>query len=127
MAVIELGVTVLDCPDPRALAAFYAEMLGWRVAEDEDDEEWVEVEGPRGRTLAFQRVAEGYRPPSWPGQERPQQLHLDFDVRPADIDEAEAKVIRLGAKLVQPDDGIRDFRVYLDPAGHPFCLCMCER
>src|SRR5437868_136135 len=35
MAVIELGVTVLDCPDPRALAAFYAEMLGWRVAEDE--------------------------------------------------------------------------------------------
>ncbi|MEU9113145.1 VOC family protein [Streptomyces sp. NPDC048483] len=123
MALIDLGVTVLDCPDPRALAAFYAEMLGWQVEGAEDDE-WVEVLGPAGRTLAFQRVDGGYRPPSWPGQEQPQQLHLDFDVRTADIDEAEAKVIRLGAKLVRPDDGERDFRVYLDPAGHPFCLCM---
>ncbi|MFJ9853283.1 VOC family protein [Streptomyces sp. NPDC101150] len=124
MALIELGVTVLDCPAPRALADFYAEMLGWRVAEDEDESDWVEVVGPGGRTLAFQQVEGDYRAPRWPGQDQPQQLHLDFDVRLADIDEAEAKVIRLGAKLVQPDDGKRDFRVYLDPAGHPFCLCM---
>ncbi|MFF4954394.1 VOC family protein [Streptomyces chattanoogensis] len=123
MALIELGVTVLDCPDPWALAGFYAEMLGWRV-EGGDEEDWVEVVGPGGRALAFQQVAGEYRRPDWPGQDQPQQLHLDFDVRTADIDEAEAKVIRLGARLVQPDDGKRDFRVYLDPAGHPFCLCM---
>ncbi|MFI9050054.1 VOC family protein [Streptomyces sp. NPDC053427] len=123
MALIDLGVTVLDCPDPRALADFYAKMLGWRV-EDSDEADWVEVAGPGGRTLAFQQVDGPYRPPRWPGQDQPQQFHLDFDVRTADIDEAEAKVIRLGAKLVQPDDGKRDFRVYLDPAGHPFCLCL---
>ncbi|MET7800894.1 VOC family protein [Streptomyces decoyicus] len=122
MSLITLGVVALDCPDPRALADFYAEMLGWGV-EAEGDDEWVEVAGPDGRALAFQRVAD-YRPPQWPGQEMPQQLHLDFDVARADIDAAEEKIVALGAKLVQHDDGKRDWRVYLDPAGHPFCLCL---
>ncbi|BDM66830.1 glyoxalase [Streptomyces nigrescens] len=121
--MITLGVTVLDCPDHAALAEFYAQMLGWRVTEGADDD-WIEVAGPNGRTLAFQRVESGYRPPQWPGQDVPQQLHLDFDVARADIDEAERKVVGLGAKLVQHDEGVRDFRVYLDPAGHPFCLCL---
>ncbi|UQA95076.1 VOC family protein [Streptomyces halobius] len=123
MALVELGVTVLDCPDPRALADFYAGVLG-RQAEGEDD--WYEVTTPGGRALAFQQVDGEYRPPRWPGQEHPQQLHLDFDVRRADIDEAERKVLGLGAKLVQSDADGRDFRVYLDPAGHPFCLCLCD-
>ncbi|MGW7576359.1 VOC family protein [Streptomyces sp. NPDC054765] len=122
MSLITLGVVALDCPDPRTLADFYADMLGWQVAKEDDH--WVEIAGPGGRTLAFQRVAEGYRPPQWPGQDMPQQLHLDFDVPRAEIDEAERTVVALGAKLVQHDDGKRDWRVYLDPAGHPFCLCM---
>ncbi|MFG2531994.1 VOC family protein [Streptomyces sp. NPDC048516] len=122
MSHITFGVVALDCPDPRALADFYADMLGWQVTEE--DEDWVEVAGPDGRTLAFQRVAEGYRPPQWPGQDMPQQLHLDFDVPRAKIDEAERTIVALGAKLVQHDDGKQSWRVYLDPAGHPFCLCM---
>ncbi|WP_336050583.1 VOC family protein [Streptomyces sp. CA2R101] len=122
MSHITLGVVALDCPDPRALADFYADMLGWRVTEE--DEDWVEIAGPDGRTLAFQRVAEGYRPPQWPGQDMPQQLHLDFDVPRAKIDEAERTIVALGAKLVQHDEGKQSWRVYLDPAGHPFCLCM---
>ncbi|MBL1090441.1 MULTISPECIES: VOC family protein [Streptomyces] len=121
--MITLGVTVLDCPDHAALAEFYAQMLGWRVTRGDEDD-WIEVAGPHGRALAFQRVESGYRPPQWPGQDVPQQLHLDFDVARADIDEAERKVVGLGAKLVQHDEGVRDFRVYLDPAGHPFCLCL---
>ncbi|REK85266.1 VOC family protein [Streptomyces inhibens] len=122
MSLISLGVVALDCPDPQALAGFYAEVLGWRV-EDNGDGDWVEVAGPDGRALAFQQVAD-YRPPQWPGQDVPQQLHLDFDVASAQIDEAERKVVALGAKLVQHDEGVRDFRVYLDPVGHPFCLCL---
>ncbi|UKY50622.1 VOC family protein [Streptomyces inhibens] len=120
MSLIKLGVVALDCPDPQALADFYAKVLGWQVTGGDD--EWVEVAGPDGRALAFQRVAD-YRPPQWPGQDVPQQLHLDFDVASADIDEAERTVVALGAKLVQHDEGVRDFRVYLDPVGHPFCLC----
>ncbi|MCK7625040.1 VOC family protein [Streptomyces sp. RS10V-4] len=121
MSSISLGVVAVDCPDPRALARFYAEMLGWEVVDD-GRADWVEVTGPGGRTLAFQQV-EDYRPPQWPGQETPQQLHLDFDVPRESLDEAERKVVALGARPVQHDEGKRDFRVYLDPAGHPFCLC----
>ncbi|MFF7414309.1 VOC family protein [Streptomyces lydicus] len=124
MSLITLGVVALDCPAPRELAAFYAAALDWRVVDDGDaDDEWIEVAGPNGRALAFQRVDEGYRPPQWPGQDVPQQLHLDFDVPRDRIEEAERKVTELGAKLVQHDEGVRGFRVYLDPVGHPFCLC----
>jgi hypothetical protein len=48
-------------------------------------------------------------------------MHLDLVV--ADLDEGEAAVLARGATLaeVQPDT---TFRVFLDPAGHPFCLCL---
>src|SRR3978361_544879 len=60
--------TVLDCPDPRALAAFYAELLGMRVNEDEDD--WQVIGRDRGwRELAFQR-AETYVAPEGPAPPR---------------------------------------------------------
>jgi hypothetical protein len=37
-----------------------------------------------------------------------------------DIEAAEAAAVALGAKRL-PGEG-HDFRVYEDPAGHPFCL-----
>ena len=37
-AIGRLEKTVLDCPDPRALATFYGEILGMRVNEDTDGE-----------------------------------------------------------------------------------------
>ncbi|GAB2452743.1 catechol 2,3-dioxygenase-like lactoylglutathione lyase family enzyme [Conyzicola lurida] len=107
---------VLDCPDPRALAEFYGEVLGMRIASD--DPGWVEIIGPGGRPLlAFQGV-ENYTPPQWPGQLVPQQLHLDIKVD--DLDAAEAGVLSLGATRTGSEK--ETFRVYLDPAGHPFCL-----
>ncbi|MGI5189950.1 VOC family protein [Promicromonospora sp. CA-289599] len=85
--------------------------------------DWVELRGFDGTPLAFQRV-EGYRPPQWPGQESPQQVHLDFDVD--DIEADERRVLELGATLLERADQVRqeaNWRVYADPAGHPFCLC----
>ena len=100
-------------------------MLGWSVEADEDSE-WVDVVGPDGQRLAFQ-ASPGFIPPQWPSLEHAQQLHLDLDVPRERLDEAEEEVIKLGARLVQGDDGgKRGFRVYLDPAGHPFCLCVSD-
>jgi predicted enzyme related to lactoylglutathione lyase len=126
MAIATMGVTVLDCPDPRALAEFYAAVLDWKIEEQEDDEgSWIDLVGPNGHKLAFQ-LSEGYQPPRWPSTDRPQQLHLDLDVERAQLDSAEQRVLALGAKLLEGDDGgRRSFRVYADPAGHPFCLCAC--
>lgn len=38
--------------------------------------------------------------------------------------EAQERVLALGARALDLDDegGKRDFRVFADPAGHPFCL-----
>ncbi|MGW8374644.1 VOC family protein [Streptomyces sp. ODS28] len=122
MAIATMGVVVLDCPDPQRLAEFYAGVLGWRIDPAESDSEWVEVAGPEGRRLAFQE-SPGFIPPQWPSLEHGQQLHLDFDVPKDRWDEAENEVLALGAKLVQSETEEGDWRVYLDPAGHPFCLC----
>ncbi|MDB5280870.1 MAG: glyoxalase [Ferruginibacter sp.] len=112
-----LDVIVLDCPDPNSLADFYAEVLGMRKFSD--DPGWAELVGrDQGRPLlAFQRV-ENYTPPQWPGQDVPQQIHLDVKVD--DLDAGEAAVLALGATRTGSETPT--FRVYLDPAGHPFCL-----
>jgi predicted enzyme related to lactoylglutathione lyase len=116
MAIARFPTIVLDCPDPGALAAFYAAMLDWKV---ETEDEWVDVKSD-GQCLSFQKV-EGYQAPQWPSQERPQQMHLDVVVD--DLDEAEAAVLELGATKHEHQPGTT-FRVFLDPAGHPFCLCL---
>lgn len=113
-----LDVVVLDCPDPRALARFYVELVGGEIVAF--DEDWAEIALPftdHRPILAFQQVAD-YRKPEWPGQEVPQQSHLDVKVE--DLDTGEAAVLAIGATATGA--GTDTFRVYLDPAGHPFCL-----
>jgi catechol 2,3-dioxygenase-like lactoylglutathione lyase family enzyme len=107
---------VIDCPDPKALANFYAELLGMSVVTDRSD--WVVIESAAGRPgIAFQ-YAPDHKQPRWPDPEFPQQFHLDVKVD--DVDVAERRVLALGATRL-PGQG-EDFRVYADPAGHPFCL-----
>ena len=118
-----LRTVVLDCPDPLALAEFYRSLIGGELHHDGDEPDWVVLEPEPGRRFAFQQ-ADDYAPPTWPSGERPQQFHLDLTVD--DIDVAEPAVLALGARRhdVQPGEADGDcFRVYLDPVGHPFCLC----
>ena len=112
------ALVALDCPDPLALAGFCTDVTGWPV--DYADDDWVQLRGDGGATIAFQ-LAPGHRPPVWPGDEHPQQAHIDFYVD--DLDTAEARTLAAGAHKTefQPGD---TFRVYLDPAGHPFCLVL---
>ncbi|MEO5610953.1 MAG: VOC family protein [Ornithinibacter sp.] len=124
-----LDVVVLDCPDPPALAAFYAQVLGWQV-EDSSDDDWVTLvpagsgvsHGPVARRtgLAFQRI-EDFVAPTWPGGSHPQQFHLDLHI--ADLAEGERQVLAVGAVRHEHQPSVEGgFVVYLDPAGHPFCL-----
>ncbi|WP_030544010.1 VOC family protein [Streptomyces albus] len=121
MAIARRGWIVVDCPDPQALARFYAGLLGGEPKTETGSERWVELTTEDGWKLAFQR-AEGFVPPQWPSGERSQQLHLDLYVDT--MDEAEQRALELGATALDTDDegGKRGFRVYADPAGHPFCL-----
>lgn len=118
MAIARYPSIVLDCPDAPALAAFYGALLDWEV--EPSAEGWIDVRADYGQCLSFQPV-EDYRPPVWPGQEVPQQMHLDVVVD--DLDTAEAAVLGLGATKAEHQPGTT-FRVFMDPAGHPFCLCL---
>lgn len=116
-----LGVTAFDCPDALALADFYNSILGGDLVPGDDDG-WVEVHTPTGR-LAFQQI-DDHRRPTWPGGDVPQQGHIDIDVQ--NLDGAEAAVLRLGAEKADTQPSPDQFRVMIDPAGHPFCLVLAH-
>ena len=114
-----LSSTVLGSPDPRGLATFYRDLLGWEVRTDRP--EWV-VLRPAGATsgLSFQ-LEEGHVPPTWPSGPGDQQMQVHLDIAVNDLEAGVARAEALGASLAtyQPQD---DVRVMIDPAGHPFCL-----
>lgn len=117
MAIARFPTIVLDCPDPTRLAEFYGALLDWKVEASDD---WADVRADHGQCLSFQQVTD-HVPPRWPTQEVPQQMHLDVVVD--DLDTAEEAVLALGATKHEHQPGTT-FRVFLDPAGHPFCLCV---
>ena len=102
---------IIDCPDPAALARFYASLLGQPITYESDDFVVV-ARNDTTSGLGFQRAPD-HRPPTWPDPAIPQQMHLDVMVE--DVSEATPRVLGLGA--VQLREG-----VFADPAGHPFCL-----
>ncbi|MCX5338843.1 MULTISPECIES: VOC family protein [Streptomyces] len=117
---MKLSAITLDCPDSLALAAFYQQATGLEP-HPKSNADFAGLNGEDGLFIGFQRV-DGYRAPRWPDQTVPQQLHLCFDV--VDLDEAEARLLKLGAGKPdhQPHEAARA-RVLTDPAGHPFCIC----
>ncbi|MFJ8146822.1 VOC family protein [Streptomyces sp. NPDC096048] len=125
--VARLRSVVVDCPDPSELARFYAQVGGGTP--EEQDPDWVVLQVPGGPRLSFQR-APGLTPPEWPRADRnAQQFHLDFDGGATweEMDAAHEKVLALGARPLDLEDREKkDFMVYADPAGHPFCLCRIE-
>ncbi|MGC4936680.1 VOC family protein [Kribbella sp. DT2] len=108
--------TMLDCSDPLALASFYQRVCGGSVVVSSDS--FVELRLD-ACSLGFQRDL-NYRASTWPDPRVPQQAHLDF--KSADLDASEALVLDAGATKAVLQPSPEAFRVYLDPAGHPFCL-----
>lgn len=125
--------TALDATDVRGLAEFYRELLGlrYRLGDEPptdgspDDEDWlVLIDADGSRVLAFQEVAELARP-TWPSNEVPKQMHLDFRVSTAEeLQRHRQRAEDLGATLLldRTEDAGEPLYVLADPAGHPFCL-----
>jgi len=109
------GVT-LDCPQPSELAEFYQAIGGGEILYSSDTFVYLAV---GGFGLGFQRDPT-YQVPSWPDPATPQQAHVDF--RSAELDQAEAAAVTVGAQRAvhQPNPDV--WRVLFDPAGHPFCF-----
>lgn len=111
---------VLDAPDARELAAFYARLLGWQIINESP--EWVDLAPSEnaGYNLAF-ATEKNYVRPVWPTVDGKPQMSMHLDIGVDDIEEAVTHAIESGAEIAsfQPQETVR---VMLDPAGHVFCL-----
>ena len=108
---------VVDSRDPEALAAFWADVLGWRAVPHGDGDYWVAQHadplGP-GPVLTFVRVPEAKA-----GKNR---LHID--VNPSGCDQAVEleRLLALGARRTDVGQGEPSWVVLADPEGNEFCL-----
>lgn len=119
---MKMGAIVLDSDDSDMLSTFYQKLLGWK--KEKPDDEWIVLteENGKGTPLVFQQI-EHYQRPAWPAEPGRQQqmIHLDFYVKSDELDKAVEHALTCGAAMseVQLSD---DWKVMLDPAGHPFCI-----
>lgn len=121
---IKLYALTLDCTDPYALATFYAELLGWEIPYH--DAEFACLGAPGAAQgaypgIMFQRNPV-YKPPVWPEEPDAQQQMAHLDLAVNDLEKAVRHAVHCGASVAEKQFS-DDWRVMLDPAGHPFCLC----
>ncbi len=125
--------TAIDAQDCRGLAEFYRQLLGLRYRGGEepptdgspDDAGWlVLLDDDGNRVLTIQEKKDA-RPPTWPSEDVPMQMHMDFRVLTVqDLARHRQHAEELGARLLYDrshDEG-EPLYVLADPAGHPFCL-----
>jgi catechol 2,3-dioxygenase-like lactoylglutathione lyase family enzyme len=121
---LTLMCIVLDSSNSEELSDFYQRLLGWKRRNFDSNTEFITVFDEKNKGmpwLLFQNV-ENYVRPVWPAESgKPQQMtHLDFHVE--DIEKGVAHALSCGATL-SPIQLADSWRVMLDPAGHPFCIC----
>jgi predicted enzyme related to lactoylglutathione lyase len=120
---IDQRVLVFDAADLAAESRFWGGVLNGTV---KVYDRWHMVFLDEKPVLGIQ-LAPDHIPPDWPdGQHQQQQIHLDLWVD--DAEAAHSEVTSLGAELLQPEqdetpETVDNYRVYADPAGHPFCIC----
>lgn len=128
-----LSNTAIDARDARALAEFYRELLGVRYrAGDEppgppqaDDSDWLVLVDEQDRRVLAVQAKPDLRPSTWPSEEVPMQMHMDFRVPDAaELETQRARAEQLGARMLMDRSADPDEPLYVmgDPEGHPFCL-----
>ncbi|WP_459129645.1 VOC family protein [Guggenheimella bovis] len=120
---IKLDGITIDCPEEQVeeMLHSYEKLTGY-MAEPIEEGVMPGVFGPH-LSINIQGVKD-YQGPTWPTQERGQMLHMDFFVR--DLDSTVEYAKSIGAREAEHQYG-ETWRVFLDPAGHPFCLTLNGR
>ena len=102
-----------------SMARFYAGMLEVEPTVVNGDPEVISEHV----SVQFE-TSPDHEPPTWPSQERGVQAHLDLYYP----DEAEYRVAieraeSLGGRRAATQNDENWWTVFLDPAGHPLCVC----
>lgn len=125
--------TAVDTTEARPLAEFYRELLGLRYRPGDepptdgspDDNDWLVLLDAGGRRVLAVNQVEVLHRSTWPSDEVPKQLHLDFRVSSREeLERQRTRAEQLGATLVLDRTAEEGEPLYVlaDPAGHPFCL-----
>jgi hypothetical protein len=109
-----IGAIAIDCDDHRRLGAFYSELLDTDIIHETDSFCALRVDA----IWLLIKTVPNHARPSWPEDARPEQEHLDFAVD--DLDSAEAAAMAAGARKAPFQPAPDNWRVMIDPAGHPF-------
>src|SRR3954451_21933919 len=118
-ALMALGIhsITFDCTDSRALATFWAGLLGWNVFYDDDPEVVVAPSFPHpGTGLLFIPVPEG--------KTAKNRVHLDLQPDSGTRDQTVDAAVAVGAEIVadhRRDDG-SGWVTLADPEGNEFCI-----
>jgi predicted enzyme related to lactoylglutathione lyase len=105
---------VIDCADPEALAAFWAEALGYRKIGVKDQYGLLLPDNQAHPPVILQRVHEP----------KTAKTRVHFDLRVDDVETKATKLEALGARRIdvgQPADA--SFIPMADPEGNEFCVC----
>src|SRR5579862_4942975 len=108
----------IDCIDPLRIANFWAEVLGWRITNQDGGE--IDLEPPAGSReegivpdLVFLSVSDP----------RVVKNRLHLDLRPMDQDAEVSRLMELGATKVDVGQSPESTWVVMtDPEGNEFCV-----
>jgi len=118
---LRLQAITVDAHDPRALAEFWAEVLGWKIGEGGNEiEVWIERELGDPKNTGFPDILFLKNSDVKNVKNR---LHLDL--RPDDQDAEVRRLEKLGAKRIeigQSADPDTSWVVMADPEGNEFCV-----
>lgn len=118
----------VDCADPVALARFWCSVLDYEVQEEADGDvtigspevpEGGKRPGPVPPTLTFARVPEGKTVKN--------RLHIDVNATDREQDEEVRRLLDLGARYADVDQGEVSWVVLADPEGNEFCVLAGRR
>jgi hypothetical protein len=110
---IQWESVVVDAEDPWRLARWWAEALGYHVADEDPDGVEIRPAGDGAPTLTFVQVPEAKKVKN--------RLHLDL--RPDDQDAEVERLVDMGARHVDVGQGEDVTWVVLaDPEGNEFCV-----
>src|SRR5438477_11547141 len=114
---VEWEQVVVDAHDPKALAEWWRDALGWMVVGQSDDEVEIRAEPDRLPGLLFVQVPDDKAVKN--------RLHLDF--RPDDRDAEVARLLGLGATHADVGQGEESWIVLADPEDNEFCVLSSRR
>ncbi|MFI6868826.1 VOC family protein [Nocardia sp. NPDC050406] len=112
-----LACVVFDSAEPRSVARFWAELLGWEVTVDRPAEVDVAAPDPDGPDVALTFL------PGRQAKSAKNRIHLDLASRSLDHQRVQVdRALSLGARRLDIGQGAVPWSVLADPEGNEFCV-----